>query len=179
MVRIPRASASWHPNNGPAPPNGSSAMPRGSSPRATLPRLSARALPAAAAGAHRLDQDGGQREGKAGDRSAAVAERGPAGHEARVGTRATHVERQQVPETYRRADQPGTNHASRGAGERERRRPRRRRRRGKRPAARGHHAEHPDPAGPDFRLEPSEISGDLGTEIRFDGGRAAPLELPE
>src|SRR2546430_5643402 len=55
---------------------------------------------APAAGAHRLDQDGGQRKGKPRDRSAAVAERGPAGHEARVGTRATHVERQQVPETY-------------------------------------------------------------------------------
>ena len=48
MRDIPSASASAHPNSGPAPPNGSSAIPRGSIPRATLTRFNARAMTAVA-----------------------------------------------------------------------------------------------------------------------------------
>ena len=48
IVPIPSASASWHPNSAPAPPNGSRAMRRGSRPRATLTRFKARAIAAPA-----------------------------------------------------------------------------------------------------------------------------------
>src|SRR5207245_10715594 len=48
IVRIPSASASAPPKSGPAPPYGKSASRRGSNPRATLTRLSARAIVAAA-----------------------------------------------------------------------------------------------------------------------------------
>src|SRR5439155_444873 len=48
IVRIPSASASAQPKSGPAPPYGNRASCRGSNPRATLTRLSARAIVAAA-----------------------------------------------------------------------------------------------------------------------------------
>src|SRR5256886_9059444 len=51
--------------------------------------------------------------------------------------------------------------------------------RGEGTAARRHHPQQRDAPGPHFALEGSQIGGDLGTEIRFDGRGAGPLRSEE
>src|SRR5881296_2439647 len=136
---------------------------------------------AAAARTHRLDEHCREREGDAGDPSTRppIAHGRAPRHEAGVGARASHVEGEELGEPQRRADEARPHDAARRTGERERRGARGGGGGRQRAAARRHDAQRRDAAPTDVALEPPQIGGDLGAEIRLEGRGARPLELAE
>src|SRR5213083_1372411 len=71
----------------------------------------------AAAGAYRLDEDGGKSKWHARDRFGPLSERHAAADETRVGARAAHIERQEIVCLHGRPQQPGPYDAAGRTGE--------------------------------------------------------------
>ena len=130
---------------------------------------------ASPARAHRLDEDRREREGNSRHDLRTFGQRHAAGHEARVGARPAHVERQQVGDADRLPDEPRSHDAARRPRQREARRPRRRRLRGERAAARRHDLQ----GRGDLGGRPRNVRRDLRPQVRLGGGRAGPFVLAE
>src|SRR5438128_2332552 len=149
---MPSASARAQPNSGPAPPKTRSAMRRGSSPRATLTRLSARAITAVAT---------------ATIPPASISYGRSPGHEAGIGAGAAHVQREELSETHGRADESRTHDASGGTRQRERRGAPRGRRRVERTTGRCHYTERRHAAGAHVPIETRQLRGNLPPQARL------------
>ena len=126
---------------------------------------------ASAPGTYRLDQDGGQRERHPRDRLGAFRERDAAADEARIGARATHIEREEIVGFHVATDEPGAYDAAGRTRQRQTRRPMRRLRRRHRSSARRHDPQRPHTASPDHRRGLLQIRGHFRPQVRLGAGR--------
>ncbi len=134
---------------------------------------------APAACAHRLDQDRRQGDRHTGDRLGTLGQRDAAADHTRVGARAAHVEREEIPGAHGRTDEPCAHDPAGGTGERETRRAPLRLRGAERSPARRHDEERAHATLAARRRRFRDVRRHLRSEVGLSGGRAGPLVFPE